>query len=159
MTDLDIHDIPARSAFTTAIARRWCRAYSISQRADADDALQEAHLAVLKALPRYNVRRPLKPFLATCIRHRLRDWRQKLCRRRRPVRQPVRRAAPFDRVDLIDLQDVAGRLKASDQLLLSRLLAGETATDIAQARGCTRACVWDNQRRLVRRLRELLAEE
>jgi RNA polymerase sigma factor (sigma-70 family) len=163
--DLDRHDIDARLAFTAAIARRWCWTYDVSHPADIDDVRQEANVAVLLAMKTYDPRRPLKPFLFTCIYRRLFDWARKRPSIRRQAvpklrdRYRARRLGTSVDTNLIDLKHVACTwLTDEERVLLELLLSGQTAREIAGGRGCTRACIYDATRRLVRRLRSLLAD-
>jgi RNA polymerase sigma factor (sigma-70 family) len=168
-TDLASDDIAGRLRFTTVVARRWCwlRDVPVTDHADAE---QEAHLAVVKALPSYDDSRPLRPFLYTCIVRRLHSWQQKRrhwLRYQTDVRH-VQSKRPRVRVSF-DLDDLVNRLTLTEvavtmlndreQWLLARLLDGADAKDISRARGITHQCVYDKIRRLVRKLRDLLADE
>jgi RNA polymerase sigma factor (sigma-70 family) len=163
--DLDRHDVDARLAFTAAVARRWCWTYDVSHPADTADVQQEAHVAVLVAMKQYDPSRPLKPFLFTCIYRRLFDWARKRPAIRRQAVPKLRarykaRRLHFADIDLVDLKDVAASwLRDEDRLLLEKLLSGQTAKEIAKERGCTRVCIYDATRRLVRRLRSLLDDD
>ena len=60
-------------------ARYWRGAYRAAllvtgDRAAAEDITQEAFLAALRALPRFDLRRPLKPWLHRIVINRAIDW-------------------------------------------------------------------------------------
>ncbi len=60
-------------------ARHWRGAYRAAllvtgDRAAAEDITQEAFLAALRALPRFDLRRPLKPWLHRIVINRAIDW-------------------------------------------------------------------------------------
>jgi hypothetical protein len=93
------------------------------------------------------------------------DWLRKRPTLRRQAfpklraRYKARRRSTAVDTNLLDLKDVAITwLTDEDRLLLEKLLSGQTAKEIAKERGCTRVCIYDATRRLVRRLRSLLAD-
>jgi hypothetical protein len=124
----------------------------------------------VKALPSYDDTRPLKPYLFVCIVRRLSTWQQQ---RRNWLRyqtdvRAVRARRPKVRVTL-DLDDLVNRLtlteiavtvlRDTERQLLERLLDGASAKDIGREKGVTHQCIYDKIRRLVRKLRDLLADD
>ena len=83
-------------------ARHWPDAYRAAllishDRAAAEDIAQEAFLAALRALPRFDRRRPLRPWLHRIVVNRAIDWtRARGCgRRSTPTRWPRSRRHPM----------------------------------------------------------------
>jgi RNA polymerase sigma factor (sigma-70 family) len=137
----------------------------VSHPADIDDVRQEANVAVLLAMRKYDPQRPLKPYLYACVYRHLSDWLRKRPTLRRQAfpklrdRYKARRLGTSVDTNLIDLKHVACTwLTDEERVLLELLLSGQTAREIAGGRGCTRASIYDATRRLVRRLRSLLAD-
>jgi RNA polymerase sigma factor (sigma-70 family) len=168
LIDISPDDIAARVRYTTATARRWCWLRDIPA-ADHADAVQEAHLVVAYAMTRYDDTRPLRPYLFTCIVRRLCSWRQKLRRRVRQVdvrhvqsqRPPVRVTLDLDEiVNRLTLTEIAVTMLSDfEQQLLELLLDGVEVEDISYGYGVTHQCIYDKIRRLVRKLRDILADE
>jgi len=69
----------SESAVAELFERHWSGAYRAAvlvtgDRAAAEDIAQEAFLAALRALPRFDLRRPLRPWLHRIVVNRAIDW-------------------------------------------------------------------------------------
>jgi RNA polymerase sigma-70 factor (ECF subfamily) len=69
----------SQEAVGELFARHWDAAYRAAylvtgDRAAAEDIAQEAFLAALRALPRFDLRRPLRPWLHRIVVNRAIDW-------------------------------------------------------------------------------------
>lgn len=145
------------------------------QPADREDAIQEAHLAALQAMPKHDpARGEIGPFVNACIENRLRVWNHKrklvrTCyqyRRRRQPKQveidlntlPARESLDAEPLsELRRLIRLLPRLHLTDRVLLVHLLAGETHAAIAGLLRVSRQRVGQLQTGLLDRLRGLLA--
>jgi RNA polymerase sigma-70 factor, ECF subfamily len=83
----------SEAAVEALFARHWPDAYRTAllithDRAAAEDIAQEAFLAALRALPRFDRRRPVRPWLHRIVVNRAIDWT-----RARRLRQEVDAAA------------------------------------------------------------------
>jgi RNA polymerase sigma-70 factor (ECF subfamily) len=87
----------SEAAVEELFARHWSAAYRAAylvcgDSAAAEDIAQEAFLAALRALPRFDLRRPLRPWLHRIVVNRAIDWS-----RARALRGEVGAAAAADR--------------------------------------------------------------
>jgi RNA polymerase sigma-70 factor (ECF subfamily) len=77
----------SEEAVEELFARHWGAAYRAAllvtgDRAAAEDIAQEAFLAALRALPRFDLRRPLRPWLHRIVVNRAIDWSRARAHRR-----------------------------------------------------------------------------
>ena len=128
-------------------ARHWPDAYRTAlliahDRAAAEDIAQEAFLAALRALPRFDRRRPLRPWLHRIVVNRAIDWaRARRLRAEVGVEAVPEVAAPPADVDRArDARRRAGRLSPEHRAVvvmryLLELTPGEIATTLELPRG------------------------
>jgi RNA polymerase sigma-70 factor, ECF subfamily len=148
-------------------ARHWPDAYRTAlliahDRAAAEDIAQEAFLAALRALPRFDRRRPLRPWLHRIVVNRAIDWA-----RARRLRQEVAveavpevAAPPADVTGLGALGEALGRLSPEHRaVVVMRYLLELTPGEIAEALDLPRGTVNSRLRRGLDALGGVLEEE
>jgi RNA polymerase sigma-70 factor, ECF subfamily len=128
--------------------RHWPDAYRTAlliahDRAAAEDIAQEAFLSALRALPRFDRRRPLRPWLHRIVVNRAIDWaRSRRLRREVDVESVAEFAAPEvrDPAGLGELGAALGRLSPEHRAVivmryLLELMPGEIAEALDLPRG------------------------
>jgi RNA polymerase sigma-70 factor, ECF subfamily len=148
-------------------ARHWPDAYRAAlliahDRAAAEDIAQEAFVAALRALPRFDRRRPLRPWLHRIVVNRAIDWA-----RARRLRQevgvdavPEVAAPPADGTGLGALGAALGRLSPEHRaVVVMRYLLELTPGEIAEALDLPRGTVNSRLRRGLDALGGVLEEE
>jgi RNA polymerase sigma-70 factor, ECF subfamily len=147
-------------------ARHWPDAYRAAlliahDRAAAEDIAQEAFLAALRALPRFDRRRPLRPWLHRIVVNRAIDWA-----RARKLRAEVDFdaqpdvAAPPDVTGLGELGAALARLTPDHRaVVVMRYLLDFTPGEIADALELPRGTVNSRLRRGLDALGGVLEEE
>jgi RNA polymerase sigma-70 factor (ECF subfamily) len=135
-------------------ARHWPDAYRAAlliahDRAAAEDIAQEAFLAALRALPRFDRRRPLRPWLHRIVVNRAIDWA-----RARKLRAEVdfdvlpEAAAPPDVTGLGEVGAALARLSPEHRaVVVMRYLLEFTPGEIAEALELPRGTVNSRLRR------------
>ena len=125
--------------------------------AAAEDIAQEAFLAAVRALDRFDRRRPFAPWLHRIVVNRAIDY-ARARELRREVPEPVDAAAPDDRD--VPGEDVIAALAAlpPDQraVIVMRHLLGFTPGEIARALGLPRGTVNSRLRRGLDGLQEVV---
>lgn len=156
-------------AVETLFARHWPDAYRAAylvarDRAAAEDIAQEAFLAAIRTLPRFDRRRPLRPWLHRIVVNRAIDWSRARALRGevgidRVPEQAAGARAPGGVLD----DDVVGALTAlsADQraVIVLRYVLDFTPGEIARALGLPRGTVNSRLRRGLDALSGLLDEE
>jgi RNA polymerase sigma-70 factor (ECF subfamily) len=94
----------SESAVAELFDRHWDAAYRAAalvtgDRAAAEDIAQEAFLAALRALPSFDLRRPLRPWLHRIVVNRAIDWSRSRALRREVGAEVVAEAAAADARD------------------------------------------------------------
>jgi RNA polymerase sigma-70 factor (ECF subfamily) len=148
-------------------ARHWPDAYRAAlliahDRAAAEDIAQEAFVAALRALPRFDRRRPLRPWLHRIVVNRAIDWA-----RARRLRQEVAveavpevAAQPADVTGLGALGEALRRLAPEHRaVVVMRYLLELTPGEIAEALDLPRGTVNSRLRRGLDALGGVLEEE
>jgi RNA polymerase sigma-70 factor, ECF subfamily len=148
-------------------ARHWPDAYRTAlliahDRAAAEDIAQEAFLSALRALPRFDRRRPLRPWLHRIVVNRAIDWA-----RARRLRQevdadaaPEPTAPPPPERGLGELGAPLGRLSPEHRaVVVMRYLLELTPGEIAAALDLPRGTVNSRLRRGLDSLAGVLGEE
>jgi RNA polymerase sigma-70 factor (ECF subfamily) len=148
-------------------ARHWPDAYRAAlliahDRAAAEDIAQEAFVAALRALPRFDRRRPLRPWLHRIVVNRAID-----SARARRLRQEVAveavpevAAPPADVTGLGALGEALGRLSPEHRaVVVMRYLLEMTPGEIAEALELPRGTVNSRLRRGLDALGGVLEEE
>jgi len=153
-------------ALETLFRREWPRAYRaaylvVHDAAVAEDIAQEAFLAAIRALDRFDRRRPFGPWLHRIVVNRAIDW-SRARTLRREVAEPVESAAPPDRqVGWSD--EVVAALGALDPdqraAVVLRHLLEYTPGEIAELLEVPRGTVNSRLRRALDRLAAELAED
>jgi RNA polymerase sigma-70 factor, ECF subfamily len=154
--------------------RHWRPAYRaayliVRDGAAAEDIAQEAFLAAIRALDRFDRRRPFGPWLHRIVVNRSIDWaRARALRREVEVRSDVIDATRRPVPDIPDLDDLfeeqlpsALEVLSLDQraVIVLRYLLGYTPGEIADLLGFPRGTVNSRLRRGLDRLAEQLREE
>ena len=147
-------------------ARHWPDAYRTAlliahDRAAAEDIAQEAFLAALRALPRFDRRRPLRPWLHRIVVNRAIDWaRARRLRGEVDVDAVAEVAAPADVTGLGELGAELGRLSPEHRaVVVMRYLLEFTPGEIAEALDLPRGTVNSRLRRGLDALGGVLEEE
>jgi RNA polymerase sigma-70 factor (ECF subfamily) len=148
-------------------ARHWPDAYRTAlliahDRAAAEDIAQEAFLSALRALPRFDRRRPLRPWLHRIVVNRAIDWaRARRLRREVDVEAVPEVAAPTaDLTGLGSLGAALGRLSPEHRaVVVMRYLLELTPGEIAEALELPRGTVNSRLRRGLDALGGVLEEE
>jgi len=156
----------SEAAVEELFARHWPDAYRTAlliahDRAAAEDIAQEAFLAALRALPRFDRRRPLRPWLHRIVVNRAIDWAR--ARRLRAevtaesLPEPV--APPVD-LGLGEIGPALARLTPEHRaVVVMRYLLEFTPGEIAAALEIPRGTVNSRLRRGLDALGGVLAEE
>jgi RNA polymerase sigma-70 factor (ECF subfamily) len=149
-------------------ARHWPDAYRTAlliahDRAAAEDIAQEAFLSALRALPRFDGRRPLRPWLHRIVVNRAIDWaRSRRLRREVGVDALPEVAAPPEAADLGlgPLAAALGRLSPEHRaVVVMRYLLELTPGEIAATLDLPRGTVNSRLRRALDALGVVLEEE
>ena len=137
--------------------RYWDGAYRAAllvtgDRAAAEDIAQEAFLAALRALPRFDLRRPLRPWLHRIVVNRAIDWSRARTHRREVGADAAPDATTFDAADPRALgDDVAAALMRlgpeQRAVVVLRYLLDYTPGEIAAALDLPRGTVNSRLRR------------
>ena len=135
-------------------ARHWPDAYRAAlliahDRAAAEDIAQEAFVAALRALPRFDRRRPLRPWLHRIVVNRAIDWaRARRLRAEVDVDAVEEIAAPPDVTGLGELGAALASLSPEHRaVVVMRYLLEFTPGEIAQALDLPRGTVNSRLRR------------
>jgi RNA polymerase sigma-70 factor (ECF subfamily) len=158
----------SEEAVEQLFARHWDGAYRAAllvtgDRAAAEDIAQEAFLAALRALPRFDVRRPLRPWLHRIVVNRAIDWARTRAVRREVGADAVPEAAgdgarPAPSLD----DDVAAALQQlgveQRAVVVLRYVLDLTPGEIARALDLPRGTVNSRLRRGLDALRPLVEE-
>ena len=156
------------AAVEELFARHWPDAYRTAlliahDRAAAEDIAQEAFLSALRALPRFDRRRPLRPWLHRIVVNRAIDWaRARRLRREVDVEALAEVAAPPAAGDLGlgPLEAALGRLSPEHRaVLVMRYLLELTPGEIAATLQLPRGTVNSRLRRGLDALGVVLEEE
>jgi RNA polymerase sigma-70 factor (ECF subfamily) len=145
-------------------ARHWPDAYRTAlliarDRAAAEDIAQEAFLSALRALPRFDRRRPLRPWLHRIVVNRAIDWaRARRLRREVDVEAVPETAAPAAKVTgLGSMGEALGRLSPEHRaVVVMRYLLEFTPGEIAELLDLPRGTVNSRLRRGLDALGEVL---
>src|SRR5688500_4765910 len=148
-------------------ARHWPDAYRTAlliahDRAAAEDIAQEAFLAALRALPRFDRRRPLRPWLHRIVVNRAIDFaRSRRLRREVDVDAvPEVAAPPAGATGLGALGAALGRLSPEHRaVVVMRYLLELTPGEIAEALDLPRGTVNSRLRRALDALGVVIEEE
>jgi RNA polymerase sigma-70 factor (ECF subfamily) len=155
------------AAVEELFARHWPDAYRTAlliahDRAAAEDIAQEAFLSALRALPRFDRRRPLRPWLHRIVVNRAIDWaRARRLRQEVDVdRVPEAAAPPATALGLGPLGAALGRLSPEHRaVIVMRYLLDLTPGEIADALDLPRGTVNSRLRRGLDALGGVLEEE
>jgi RNA polymerase sigma-70 factor, ECF subfamily len=147
----------SEEAVEELFARYWSAAYRAAllvtgDRGAAEDIAQEAFLAALRALPRFDLRRPLRPWLHRIVVNRAIDWSRARALRQEVGADAARDAGAPDTADPRALgDDVAAALLrlAPEQraVIVLRYVLDLTPGEIAAALGVPRGTVNSRLRR------------
>jgi RNA polymerase sigma-70 factor (ECF subfamily) len=146
----------SEAAVEELFARHWPDAYRTAlliahDRAAAEDIAQEAFLSALRALPRFDRRRPLRPWLHRIVVNRAIDWaRSRRLRREVDVDAVPEMPAPpaVDVTGLGELGAALGRLSPEHRaVVVMRYLLELTPGEIAEALELPRGTVNSRLRR------------
>jgi RNA polymerase sigma-70 factor (ECF subfamily) len=159
----------SEEAVEALFARHWSDAYRAAyliarDRAAAEDIAQEAFLSAVRALPRFDRRRPLRPWLHRIVVNRAIDWS-----RARALRQevgvdgvpevPAREPAAGDALDR-DLATALATLSPEHRaVVVLRYLLELTPGEIAKALDLPRGTVNSRLRRGLDALSAALGED
>ena len=155
-------------AMEELFARHWPDAYRTAlliahDRAAAEDIAQEAFLAALRALPRFDRRRPRRPWLHRIVGNRAIDWaRARRLRREVGVDAVPEVPAPAvrDELGLGPLGAALGRLTPEHRaVVVMRYLLEMTPGEIAVALELPRGTVNSRLRRGLDALGDVLEDE
>jgi RNA polymerase sigma-70 factor, ECF subfamily len=145
--------------------RAWRAAYLIvHDRAAAEDIAQEAFLAAIRALDRFDRRRPLGPWLHRIVVNRAIDWTRTRSLRREVGAEVDETAAaaepllggPYSEDVVAALRDLSPEQRA---IVVMRHLLEYTPGEIAATLGLPRGTVNSRLRRALDRLGDRLGEE
>jgi RNA polymerase sigma-70 factor (ECF subfamily) len=159
----------SEEAVEELFTRHWGAAYRAAllvtgDRAAAEDIAQEAFLAALRALPRFDLRRPLRPWLHRIVVNRAIDWSRARAHRQEVGADAAPVAASRDAGDPRALrEDVASALLelAPEQraVIVLRYVLDFTPGEIAAALDLPRGTVNSRLRRGLDALGELVSEQ
>jgi RNA polymerase sigma-70 factor, ECF subfamily len=150
-------------AFAELFRRHWPRAHRaawlvVHDATAAEDVAQEAFLAAVRSLDRFNRGRPFGPWLHRIVVNRAIDYARARELRREVAGASVEAAAPLDRTAPAD--DILAALAAlpPDQraVIVMRHLLGFTPGEIARALGLPRGTVNSRLRRGLDGLQEVV---
>jgi RNA polymerase sigma-70 factor (ECF subfamily) len=150
--------------------RHWRRAYRtafliVHDHAAAEDIAQEAFVAAIRSLDRFDRRRPLGPWLARIVANRAIDWTRSRSARREIDREPPELAGPGDApgpgldysADI--LEALAGLSPEHRAVIVMRYVLEYTPGEIARALRLPRGTVNSRLRRALDTLDKQLSEE
>jgi RNA polymerase sigma-70 factor (ECF subfamily) len=159
----------SEEAVEELFARHWGAAYRAAllvtgDRAAAEDIAQEAFLAALRALPRFDLRRPLRPWLHRIVVNRASDWSRARAHRREVGADAAPDAAGRDEPEPLALtDDVAAALLAlgpeQRAVIVMRYVLDFTPGEIAAALDLPRGTVNSRLRRGLDALGDSVSEE
>ncbi len=158
----------SEQALETLFRRHWPRAHRtayliVHDSAAAEDIAQEAFLAAIRALDRFDWRRPFEPWLHRIVVNRAIDWtRARSLRREVAGLPPDAPAAPDPRQDFESDQIVAALSALSPEhrtVVVLRYLLEYTPGEIASLLELPRGTVNSRLRRGLDQLRTRLPEE
>ena len=157
----------SRGALAALYERHWERAQRaaylvVHDAAAAEDIAQEAFMSALRALDRFDRRRPLGPWLHRIVVNRAIDWARARSLRREISESPG--AEDFDTGDLGTFSDGVGAGLASlspehRAVIVMRYLLDYTPGEIADLLDLPRGTVNSRLRRGLDRLEELIDRE
>lgn len=144
----------------------WSRAHRaaylvVRDAAAAEDIAQESFLAAIRALDRFDRRRPFGPWLHRIVVNRAIDWSRARVLRRE-VAEPAEQAddRPAEEAGFGDLDDALRDLNTEHRaVVVLRYLLGYTPGEIARMLDLPRGTVNSRLRRALDRLADELAEE
>jgi RNA polymerase sigma-70 factor (ECF subfamily) len=151
-------------AVETLVRRHWSDAHRaafliVQDAAAAEDIAQEAMLAAVGALDRFDRRRPFRPWLHRIVVNRSLDWLRARERRGEAGAERVD-AAALDPVDPAVSDDLAAALAALEPeeraLVVLRHLLGYRSSELARMLGVPAATVRTRLARALTRLRVML---
>jgi RNA polymerase sigma-70 factor, ECF subfamily len=153
-------------AIEELFARHWPDAYRTAlliahDRAAAEDIAQEAFVAALRALPRFDRSRPLRPWLHRIVVNRAIDWARARRLRREVDGEAVPEAAAPEAVEgLGSMGNALARLSPEHRaVVVMRYLLELTPGEIAATLGLPRGTVNSRLRRGLDALGGVLEEE
>jgi RNA polymerase sigma-70 factor (ECF subfamily) len=153
-------------AIEELFSRHWPDAYRTAlliahDRAAAEDIAQEAFLSALRALPRFDRRRPLRPWLHRIVVNRAIDWaRARRLRREVDVEAVPEMAAPVEATGLGSLGAALAQLSPEHRaVVVMRHLLEFTPGEIAEVLELPRGTVNSRLRRGLDALGGVLEEE
>ncbi|MEA2151219.1 MAG: hypothetical protein QOD69_3049 [Solirubrobacteraceae bacterium] len=159
----------SEDAVEELFARHWGAAYRAAllvtgDRAAAEDIAQEAFLAALRALPRFDLRRPLRPWLHRIVVNRAIDWSRARAHRQEVGADVAPDAAAGDAADPRALPDDVGAALLAlgpeqRAVIVLRYVLDFTPGEIAIALDLPRGTVNSRLRRGLDALGELVAQE
>jgi RNA polymerase sigma-70 factor (ECF subfamily) len=159
----------SEEAVEELFARHWGAAYRAAllvtgDRAAAEDIAQEAFLAALRALPRFDLRRPLRPWLHRIVVNRAIDWSRARAHRREVGADAAPDPAGDEQVDPRALSDdLAGALLGlgpeQRAVIVLRYVLDFTPGEIAAALDLPRGTVNSRLRRGLDALGDRVGEE
>ena len=159
----------SEAAVEELFARHWGAAHRAAllitgDRAAAEDIAQEAFLSALRALPRFDLRRPLAPWLHRIVVNRAIDWSRARAHRREVGAEAAADAAAREQRDPRALpDDVAAELLllAPEQraVIVMRYVLDLTPGEIARALDLPRGTVNSRLRRGLDALGDRVAQE
>jgi len=157
----------SEQAVEELFARHWSAAYRAAllvtgDRAAAEDIAQEAFLAALRALPSFDLRRPLRPWLHRIVVNRAIDWsRARALRNEVPAGTAADPSAPAAPAPLDDAIAVALETLGPEQraVIVLRYLLEFTPGEIARILDLPRGTVNSRLRRGLDTLGTLIGED
>jgi RNA polymerase sigma-70 factor (ECF subfamily) len=156
----------SREALTALYDAHWPRAHRaaylvVHDSAAAEDVAQDAFLAAVDALDRFDRRRPFGPWLHRIVVNRAIDWSRREALRR-GTGEPERVAAapaPSDRIGDEAMTALAQLAPEQRAVVVLRYLLGYTPGEIARMLKLPRGTVNSRLRRALDRLGDLLEAE
>jgi RNA polymerase sigma-70 factor, ECF subfamily len=150
-------------AVETLVRRHWDAAHRTSflivqDAAAAEDIAQEAMLAAVRAIDRFDRRRPFRPWLHRIVVNRSLDWVRARNRRAEVSSElaPATRAAPADAEHSEDLVAALAKLDSDERaVVVLRHVLGYRSSELAGVLGVPAATV---RTRLARALQKLRSE-
>lgn len=148
--------------------RHWPRAYRaayliVQDHAAAEDIAQEAFLAAVRHLDRFDRRRPFGPWLGAIVANRAIDWTRASAARRESAQPAPEQASsaplPSDRYSQEVLVALAGLSAEHRAVVALRFVLEYTPGEIARALGLPRGTVNSRLRRALDALEARLAED
>ncbi len=156
----------SRQALAGLYAAHWPRAYRaaylvVHDSAAAEDVAQDAFLAALAALDRFDRRRPFGPWLHRIVVNRAIDWgRREALRRKADDPDAQADVAPPPETIGEDLMDALAQLPVEQRAaVVLRYLLDYTPGEVAKMLELPRGTVNSRLRRALDRLGSLLEEE